>query len=214
MCNSWTSLDYWQSIGHPEAWGGILTAAATLAIALATVLAVIVAAIMSHRYAKKQSSAQQNELIRQDKLKRKIKALEDVWGLLAYMSQQRSKYAVILWEKDRKKGGEKKYLFHFENFEILFTQKVSDVFYQQHAGLHLPETIRDQVFGYLHAAAFLYFPLKNQKSKREDGLFEIQKPEIAEGLKDKYEQLNKDLKQELDKTYEELSKSLVGEPAY
>lgn len=207
MCNSWTSLDYWQSIGHPEAWVGILTAAATFAIALATVLAVIVAAFMSYRYAKKQSIAQQNELIRQDKLKRKIKALEDVWGLLAYMSQQRSKYAVILWEKDKKKGGEKKYLFHFENFERLFMQKVSDIFYQQHAGLHLPEAIREQVFGYLHAAAFLYFPLKNQKSEREDGLFEIEKPEIAENLKTIYDQLNNDLKQELDKTYKALHSS-------
>ena len=198
----WISFSYWDSIKHPEAWGGVFTGLATIAIALATVIAVIVAAIMAYRHTKKLAAATHNESIRHDKLQRKIKALEDIWSLLAYMSPQRSQSAIIQWSKRK---GKKIYFFHFDNLERFFMQEVSQVFYKRHAGLHISKEIRDQVFEYLHKAGVLYFCHHDKNNHPADSLIELKEQSKAKELINIYHSLNHNLKQELEDCYQQLS---------
>ena len=92
--------------------------------ALVTVVAVGIAAYLAHNYAVRQGKLTHNTTIRADRLRREIKALEDVWGLLAYMSDKKSDKAIIHWQKDRSTDGETLYFFHFKNLEQFCLREV------------------------------------------------------------------------------------------
>lgn len=202
MCCAWLWADYWESIGHPEAWGGILAA---LFAASATVLSVVIAALLTYYFTRRQSANTHNAHIDADRLRRRIDALEHVWGLMGYMSQQRSDVAIIRWQRDRKVSNKKQYSFHFGNLERFYLHEVSQVFYKHHAGLHLPAAIRDQVFGYLHEVAKLYFRHKDDAGVSADTVIAVESDAFAEDLQVRYQQLNKDLRAALDVAYKELS---------
>ncbi len=204
MSFGWLSPNCWIEVGNPEVWATLVTGIAT---ALATVLAVAIAAWLTYRFGRKQGAIKHNTEVRLTQLRHRIDALEKTWELLGYMSPQISDRAIIRWTKS---GTEKIYWFHYHNLEDFMMNKVGFVFYQQHAGLHLPSSIRDDLFAYVHAAAPLYFRHRNDTEKPEDGLIRIKKPEIPGNLKRIYDKLNANLKEALKTTYAELTVSESG----
>ncbi|OQX01137.1 MAG: hypothetical protein BWK73_47070 [Thiothrix lacustris] len=161
--------------------------------ALVTVAAVGIAAYLAHNYAVRQGKLTHNTAIRADRLRREIKALEDVWALLAYMSDKKSDKAIIHWQKNRSTGGETLYFFHFKNLEQFCLHEVSEVFYQRHAGLFISNEVRDLLYGYRTLAITFYFAHKNDSAIPENSLIRINKPEQAEKLKKIYDDLNPSL---------------------
>ncbi len=202
MTAAWYSRltpDYWEQAGKPEIW---LNGLGDLLGAIVTLLSVGIAAYLTYRFTRKHSALTHNTQIRVERLRHKIRALEAVWSLLAYMSQQRSDKAIIRWRKSNKNGAKKVYDYHFPSLAHFYLEAVSDVFYAQHAGLHLPNEVRDLLYQYVHAIAPLYYAhIRNGKN---GDLVPISNPEIAEKLHQIYQQLNRCLKEELGKTYDDL----------
>ena len=160
---------------------------------------------LAHDLAVKQEELTHNTAIRTDRLRREITALEDVWGLLAYMSDKKSDKAIIHWQKDRSTGGETLYFFHFKNLEQFCLHEVSEVFYQRHAGLFISNEVRDLLYGYRTLAITFYFAHKNDSAIPEDSLIRINKSEQAEKLKKIYDDLNRLLREELNQRYAALT---------
>jgi hypothetical protein len=173
--------------------------------ALVTVAAVGIAAYLAHNYAVRQGQLIHNTAIRTDRLRREIKALEDVWALLAYMSDKKSDKAIIHWQKDRSTGGEALYFFHFKNLEQFCLHEMNDVFYQRHAGLFISNEVRDLLYGYRALVMGFYFAHKDDTNIPADSLIRINKPEQAEKLKTLYADLNRTLREELNQRYSSLT---------
>lgn len=191
-------VSYWNDGLDAGQWISILGSVVTL-------VGVGVAAYLSHQYAVRQGTLTHNTAIRTDRLRREIAALEDIWALLAYMSDKKSDKAIIHWQKDRKAGGETVYFFHFNNLEQFCLREVSEVFYQHHAGLFIAPAIRDLLYDYRTVAMGFYFAHKDDAAIPDNGLIKINKPEQAEKLKKIYDDLNRALRAELDERYKALS---------
>lgn len=162
---------------------------------------------LTHQYALEQNKTAHNIAVRSDRLKREISALEAIWGLLIYMSTKKSNKAIIHWESKRGKGGKKEisYFFHYRNLEYFLLHALSDVFYQQHAGLFIPSDIRDQVYGYRASAAIFYFDVQRKKTEiPENSLLPIIQSEQAKQLERIYHELNQRLREELKERYQAL----------
>lgn len=172
---------------------------------LVTLAGVVMAAYLAHRYTVRQARLVHDTTIRADRLRREIAALEDVWALLAYMSDKKSDKAIIHWRTDRKAGSSKEYFFHVRNLEQFCLRELNGVFYQRHAGLFISSEVRDLLYGYRAIAMGFYFPLKSDASIPEDQLIRIEKPEQAEKLKAIYDELNSALRKELDARYAALT---------
>lgn len=202
MCCEWLNLSYWEAIGQPQLWGTIVGRLITGIVALVSVL---IASYMTYRYVLRNNKTSHNTEVKVDRLKREIEALENTWSLLAYMSDKKSNYAILHWTKDSRVPEDKQYFVHFKNLEYFCLKAVNEVFYQRHAGLFLPNTIRDQLFAYRNKVGTLYFWHKDDDTIPEDGLILIKKQSHATELIAMYSQLNTSLKAELDKRYEHMS---------
>jgi len=202
MCTAWYHWflpGYWQQIGKPEVW---LTSFSTWLGMFVTLFSVAIAAWLTYRYTRRNAILSHNTQVRVERLRHRIAALEAVWSLLAYMSQRRSDKAIIRWQQNKKEAEGKRYYYYFPSLETFYLHAVSEVFYDQHAGLHLPADIRDLVFRYVHAVAPLYYAHLRQGGQDDVGI--VKNPVIAEKLHELYRQLNERLKRELDATYQAL----------
>lgn len=205
MCSSWLDLGFLKDINHPEAWATIVDG---ILAALGTVLSVAIAAYLTYRYTRKHSDATHNTAIRVDRLRRDIDALESLWELLVYMSLGESEQAIVRWREDRQQGVNKHYFVHYGNLQQFVLKHVSEVFYQRHAGLHLPAHIRDQLFEYKGSLMGLYFRYKDEYDDSriaENPLILLDNPNPIEKLRCAYDNLNEDLKTELETRYQQLS---------
>ncbi len=183
---------------HPEA-------TATMFEALAVLVSVGIAAVLTYYYNRKQNRKTREIGIKMGRLQRDIDALEKVWSLLAYMSPAESESTILRWQQP--KGGGKKskiYFAHFGNLKRFIRRDLSDVFYHRHAGLFLPDRIRKQVFEYRGILMGLYVRYEKDDKIDDDSLIKLEKPEMIKRLNRIYEQLNADLKAELDRRYREL----------
>lgn len=174
-----------------------------LMVAVLGFIGVVIAAWLAYMFATRQSRITHNTTIRTDRLRREIAALEAVWALLAYMSDKKSDKAIIHWIKHSRDGTDIQYFYHFGHLERFMLHELSEVFYQQHAGLFVSKEVRDLVYGYRAVAAGFYFAHRAEAVNAE-GLTPIDKPEQAEKLKGIYEQLNQQLRLELDQRYRAL----------
>lgn len=163
---------------------------------------------LAHQYALAQDKTAHNIAVRSDRLRREINALEAVWELLAYMSDKKSNKAIIHFLNRRDAEGKKHvtHFFHYHNLEHFMLDAQSDVFYQQHAGLFMPDDIRDLVYSYRSVAAGFYFAAQRDDNLTipDSGLLPINKPEQVNKLKGIYDELNARLREELEKRYHAL----------
>lgn len=193
---------YWNDGLDAGQW---ISIGGSLLSALVAVVAVTVAARLANHYTIQQGNLTRTTTIRADRLRREITALEDVWALLAYMSDKKSDKAIIHWRKDRKSGAGKEYFFHYGNLEQFCLREVNEAFYQRHAGLFISSKIRDLLYGYRAVAMGFYFAHKDDTNIPDDKLIRIEKPEQAEKLQAIYDDLNSALRKELDERYAALS---------
>lgn len=195
MIYLWLNIDFWKDLNHPEGWailiGGLLTA-------IGTVLAVMFAAFLTYRYTLKHSKIVHNANIQADILKRRIDALEQLWGLLGYMSFAESDTAIIRWREEQK--GEKKYYVHIGNLRHFILTEVNQAIYQKHAGLHIAKDIRDAFFDYRGSLMGLYMRYQDEA---DDALIQIKKINLVDKYRDAYNQLNKAVKKELEACYKQ-----------
>lgn len=195
----WLSLPYWEKVGHPEGWA---TLAGGLLAALGTVVSVGIAAYLTYRYTRLHSKAAHNTEVRMDRLRREISALEQIWELLAYMSFRESKQAILLWREDKASGEPKQYFVNFENLKVFLLERISEVVYQRHAGLHLPHSIRDRLFDYAGSLMGLYLRYKDApEGKAGAPPILLANPHLIDKLQKAYHELNKSLKEELENRY-------------
>ncbi len=161
-------------------------------------------ALLTYKFALRQSQIQHNKAIRTDLLRREINALEAVWTLLAYLSDKKSAKAIIHWKRNSQ-AGTTQYFYHFANLEYFMLHALSEVFYQQHAGLFISDQLRDLLYAYRSVVAGFYFPHhKTADSEAEPELTLIKKPEQVEKLKSIYTALNACLREELKQCYQRL----------
>ena len=195
MIYLWFGIDFWKDLNHPEGWailiGGLITA-------VGTVLAVVLAAILTFRYTLKHSKIAHNANIQADILKRRIDALEKFWGLLAYMSFAESDTAIIRWREEKK--GDKKFFVHIGNLRHFILTEVNQAIYQKHAGLHIAKHIRNDFFDYHGSLMGLYMRYQDET---DDALIQIKNPKLVDKYRDAYHQLNKAVKTELNKCYQQ-----------
>lgn len=159
----------------------------------------------AHEHNQQQAKSAYLTTVRADRLRREIKALEDVWTLLAYMSDQKSDKAIIHWLHQRKTGEDKQYFFHFDHLQQFCLHEVSTMFYQRHAGLFISNEIRDLVFAYRRIAMGFYMEHYQDKELPENRLILIKNAEQAKKLKDMYDKLNTRLRQEMEARYAALA---------
>ena len=204
---------YWNDGLDAGQWVTIATSASSVVV---TLIVAVIAARLAHRYAVRQAQiAHDNQLaqnrmvhnttVQTDRLRREIAALEQVWALLAYMSDKKSDKAIIHWQTERQ--GQQKvihYSFHPPLLKTFVLQKTSDVFYQQHAGLFISEAVRDLIFAYRAILMGFYMAHQTDIDNGCSELINITNPEQAEKLKNIYTQLNALLRQELDQRYAKL----------
>lgn len=183
---------------------------------LMTLIVAFIAARLAHRYAVRQAQIAHdyhlaqarmlhNTTVQTDRLRREIAALEQVWSLLAYMSDKKSDQAIIHWQTQRQ-GNQKitQYYFAPQPLKTFALQKTSEVFYQQHAGLFLSNTVRDLLFGYRAIIMGFYMAHQAAIDNGDSDLIAINNAEQVEKLKSIYTELNTLLRQELEQRYAKL----------
>lgn len=131
--------------------------------------------------------------------------MEQIWSLLAYMSMQESKKTIVRWREDRLKN--KTYFVHYGNLKHFLLHEMSRVFYHEHAGLYMPKEIRDQIFDYGGSLMGLYLRYENDDEVTDESLIELENRRLIEKLESAYEELNRELKKELEERYGRLLKT-------
>jgi len=192
----WVTPDYWQKIGHPEAWASIVGGGLT---ALVTLLSVLIASILTYRFTLRHSRVVHGTAVRADRLRREIDALEQIWSLLAYMSMQESEKTIVRWREDRQKN--RTYFVHFGNLKHFLLHEMSRAFYHEHAGLFMPKEIRDRIFDYGGSLMGLYLRYEDDGEVTGESLIELENRRLIEKLENAYGELNRDLKKELEERY-------------
>jgi hypothetical protein len=204
---------YWNDGLDAGQWVTIITSASSV---LVTLIVAVIAARLAHRYAVRQANIAQdyhlaqarmlhNTTVQTDRLRREIAALEQVWSLLAYMSDKKSDQAIIHWQTQRQ-GNQKitHYYFAPQPLKTFALQKTSEVFYQQHTGLFISNTVRDLMFGYRAIIMGFYMAHQVAIDNGDSELIAITNTEQVEKLKNIYTELNTLLRQELEQRYAKL----------
>jgi len=190
---------------HPEATASIIGNGLN---ALAVFGSVCIAAWLTYRFSCRHSKRSHNTAIKVARLQRDIDALEKIWELLAYMSINESEKTIIRWK--RPKGGTSKddeFFIHIHNMKTFIHQELIDIFYKQHAGLFLPKRIKEPLFEYRNILMKLYTKYNLAQVDNEQALLQLENPELVGKLRRSYEQLNKDLRDELKNRYKRLTDS-------
>ncbi len=169
--------------------------------ALGTVLAVIVAARYAYKHAREHSKREHNAAINVDRLRREIDALERVWGLLAYMTYGENADAIVRYREDRQKN--RTYYLQLANLRRFILTAQPNAFYAQHAGLHLPKAIRDELFDYVGSVMGLYLRYEDVELVTAEPIALI-KPALIDKLRAHYHTLNAALKAELEQRYRQM----------
>jgi len=193
----WLTPSYWISTGNPDAWATVLNG---VSIAVATILSVAIAAYLTYRFAKRSNKAGHETTIKVDRLKREIEALEKVWELLSYMSFRESDQAIIIWRQEKNEKS-KQYYFVFSNVKAFLFTEISRVFYHEHAGLHIPDGIREELFKYCSKLMSLYMRHHKDSATNLENPIRLEKIEQIDSLRESYEILNKALRKEREQRY-------------
>lgn len=213
---NYLTLDYWQTLNHPEAWSNIMIALATLGIALTTLFGVIIAAWITNRFSKNQAKRRLETQSKIDRLKREIDALEKIWSIMQYITLFESKHAILRWRDPKKdksiknaaekneKSEKRKYFIQFQNLQDFLLIASMDAYYAQHAGLHLPNHIRDLLFEYQGSLMGFYFANKDKEDLPEDNLIEVKNKYLSDKLKQLSTKLNNGLKTAMEERYQQM----------
>jgi hypothetical protein len=182
----------------PTIWASIIGGALT---SVATVAAVVVAAVLAYRHARDHSKRQHSTSINVDRLRREIDALERVWSLLAFVTFAENDVAVVRYREDRQKN--RTYYVNLANLRRFILTEVRTTFYTGHAGLHLPNAIRDELFEYQGSLMGLYLRYETA-NEADTPLIELENANLIKKLRDHDHTLNAALKAELEKRYREM----------
>jgi hypothetical protein len=169
--------------------------------ALGTVLAVIFAASYAYRHAREHSRREHETAIRVDRLRREIDALERAWGLLAYMTFAENDAAVVRYREDQHKH--KTFYLNLDNLRRFIRSEMRNAFYTEHAGLHLPNDIRDELFEYQGSLIGLYIKYENEPAG-DARMIELKSQRLVDKLRDHYHKLNTMLRAALEQRYVEM----------
>lgn len=196
---------YWEAQQQPETWailvGNLSLAIATIFIALATFFGVVYAAKKTFRYTQKHSKNVYETQFKVERIRREIDALEKIWELMDYISLNESEKSIVIVRE--KSGEDKVYYFHYANLKDFYLKQSTEAFYKHHAGLHLPNKIRDLLFDYQRNLKRFYFS-EMDNSEPEDGLIKFEKVEYAEKLIALNDKLHEALKAELKEKYDKI----------
>lgn len=179
-------------------------------VILPSLLSIALGGFVAYYFNRKHSINTHNTTIRIERLRHEINALEKIWELLAYMSSAESELNILQWREDKKNGVPKQYFVHFGNLRQFVLKEVNAVFYQHHAGLHLPNDVRKQLFDYQGSLFGLYFKYKdeyNDAKIAENPLILITNQKLIDKLEAAYDDLNAELKKALAVRYQQL---LIG----
>ena len=189
------------------AWSWLSTADSTIAAgwisgvltAIATVTAVMVAAWFAYRHAREHSQRAHMAAIRVDRLHREVDALERIWGLLAYMTFGENDSAIVHWREDRQEK-HTTYYVNMTNLRRFILTEMPAAFYTQHAGLHLPKDIRDQLFDY--AGSLMGLHLKYEKVDPANAEpIALKNQQLIDKLRNAFDSLNASLKAAVEQRY-------------
>ena len=148
---------------------------------LATILSVPLSIWLTYRYALKQKDREPYAALRVAKHQRLLDALQQCWGLLAYMSETENSRSVVVWERA---GSTTRYYIRFAQLSDFLAQ-LEQLFYTGGHGLYLSKEIKQLLFEY---RSQLYgFALKH--GHPQTGREEIQNAELAQRLFALYDEL-------------------------
>lgn len=131
-------------------------------------------------------------------MRREIDALERIWGLLAYMTYGENADAIVRWREDRQKN--RTYYLQLASLRRFILAAMPDAFYRNHAGLHLPTTIRDELFDYVGSVMGLYLRYEDTDPETAEPIA-LTKPALIDKLRGHYNSLNASLRAALQERY-------------
>jgi hypothetical protein len=170
---------------------------------LCTVLAVVIAAGLAYRAARDHNRRAHDTAIHVERLRREIDALERIWRLLAFMSENENEQTILVWREDRQK--QKTFFVHLDRLRRFVFGELPAAFYTDHAGLHLPSEIKEQLFAYRGRLIGLHFRYRDTGDDVEP--IELKKPEFIAALRNAYHQLNASLRAALDERYRRMQEA-------
>ncbi len=164
--------------------GGIITA-----------ISILGSAYLAYRYALKKLKKETPVLIQRELYSKHINALQDLWGLLQYTTDNENAKSILRYEIPQgKDSNNRTWFFIIENGEKC-REEIVKLFYNKGVGLFLSKEIKELIFEYDRQ---LYGFLLREKDNQENKV-QIKNNKLAERMQKIHQEIAKQLKQEVNR---------------
>ncbi len=158
-----------------------------------TVVSVLGSAYLAYRYALKKLRKETPLLLRRDLYNKEVNALQGLWKLLQYTTDNENKKSILIYEQTEVENKKQRTWFLVVKNGKEFKHQIVDFFYGQGAGLFLDKKLKDLLFEY---DRHLYGILLSEKDNNEDKI-KIRSRKLPNRMIEIHEELTSLLKKKI-----------------